>query len=173
MPEETGKTFLENAYIKAEAVYDILRKKNNISSPYVVLADDSGLCVEALNGQPGVYSARYAGDNASDEDNRVKLLHAIEDVPDGEKQAAFFCSIAAITDKGVRIDAFGRLSGIITMNPKGTNGFGYDPIMYYPAKGMTIASMTAEEKNEISHRSKALKKIYIMLKNYWKKEGLI
>ena len=173
MPEETGKTFLENAYIKAEAVYDILRKNKNISEPYVVLADDSGLCVDALDGQPGIFSARYAGDNATDEDNRIKLLHEIKDVPVGEKQAAFFCNIAAITNKGIKIDSFGRLSGIIVMKPEGDNGFGYDPIMYYPAKGITIACMTADEKNEISHRSKALKKIYILLKIYWKKEGLL
>lgn len=173
VPKETGKTFLENAYIKAEAVYDILRNNINIPTPYVVLADDSGLCVDALDGQPGIFSARYAGEKATDEGNRIKLLHEIKDVPAGEKQAAFFCNIAAITDKGIRIDTFGRLSGIIVMEPQGDNGFGYDPIMYYPTKGKTIACMTSEEKNEISHRSKALKKMYILLKIYWKNEGLI
>jgi XTP/dITP diphosphohydrolase len=165
-PEETGNTFLENAYIKAKAVYDGL--KGTLSPPFVVISDDSGLSVDELDGRPGVYSARFAGPNAKSDENIDKLLKEMQDIPEGKRQAAFICSVVGLTYREERFYAQGRLSGVITRERIGDSGFGYDPVFYLPAKGKTLAQMTSEEKNAISHRGKALKKLYIILRNCYR-----
>ncbi|MDE5763882.1 MAG: RdgB/HAM1 family non-canonical purine NTP pyrophosphatase [Ruminococcus sp.] len=148
-PEENGSTFAENAMIKAKAVYDIVKMP--------VLADDSGLCVDALDGRPGVYSARYAPKGSECE----TLLKEMKDVPEQERRASFQCVVAYI-DGERQFTVCGRCDGNIGFEKKGTNGFGYDPIFMYGDKSM--AEMTADEKNEISHRGKAMKALCEMLK---------
>jgi XTP/dITP diphosphohydrolase len=153
--EETGTTFAENAILKAET---LSRHYNKI-----VIADDSGLEIEALNGRPGVYSARYAGEHKSDEDNIKKVLAEMEGVPFHDRKAAFVCVLAlAIPGKETKIFE-GKCNGYITEQPKGTNGFGYDPIFYVPEKEKTMAELSLEEKNELSHRKKAIDKLI----KYW------
>lgn len=160
--EETGTTFAENAYIKAKTVADI------VGLP--VLADDSGLCVDVLKGAPGVYSARYAGEEASDADNNAKLLREIKAAaqvdPIDDKQpevlsAARFVSSLVLYDPqdGSRLTAEGTVEGFILPEPRGTGGFGYDPLFWLPSFGRSMAELTVEEKNAISHRGQALKKL--------------
>lgn len=147
--EETGKTFEENAKLKAET----------ISSYYnlPVLADDSGLMVDALDGRPGIYSARYAGEEKNDESNLQKVLAELKDIPDDERTARFYCALAfAIPGEETRLYK-GTIEGRITKEPKGSNGFGYDPIFYVPSKEKTMAELSADEKNEISHRAQAIR----------------
>ena len=163
-PEETGATFQENADIKAEAIYQELMRHEDIlpKGDFWITADDSGLCVEALNGAPGVYSARYAstdGHNATDSENVEKLLRDMEHIPDGSRQAAFACAISAVNRAGKKCQAEGYMQGVITRVPRGSNGFGYDPILYIEELGQTVAEMTAEEKNARSHRGQALRKL--------------
>ena len=171
MPDETGSTFIENAYIKAEAVFKMIPLVTpHISAPYVVMADDSGLTVIALNGEPGIYSARYAstdGKDANDRDNVNKLLNSMENVPENKREASFACAIAAITNDNIKIDAIGTLEGVIATKQTGTNGFGYDPVMFLPEEGCTVAEMTSEKKNQLSHRSKATKKIIEKIKEIY------
>lgn len=152
--EETGDTFEKNALIKARAV--------RMVSDYPVLADDSGLCVEALNGAPGVWSARYAGDNATDEDKINKLLSEIGD--NENRDARFVTSVAFITADDREITADGSVMGYITKEPSGNNGFGYDPIFFSTELGKTFADSTDDEKNSVSHRSRALHNLYEKLK---------
>lgn len=154
--EETGSTFEENALIKAEAV---AAKVNAI-----VMADDSGLEVDALNGAPGVYSARYAGEGASDKDRNIKLLKELESTPDDKRQARFVSAIAVVLPDGRNFVVRGTCEGIITRAPSGDNGFGYDPLFYLPEFGATMAQISMEEKNKISHRGKALVKMVEKLK---------
>jgi XTP/dITP diphosphohydrolase len=157
--EETGTTFAENAYIKAKAVADI------VGMP--VLADDSGLCVDALDGAPGVYSARYAGEEATDRDNNVKLLRELEAIlfPGAANQeflsaARFVCSLVLFDPQdGSRLEVEGSVEGLILRNPRGTDGFGYDPLFWLPSHGRSMAELSIEEKNEISHRGQALRKL--------------
>lgn len=163
-PEETGTTFQENADIKAEAIYRELMDQKCIlpEGEFWITADDSGLCVDALNGAPGVYSARYAGtdgQNCTDADNVNKLLHNMEQVPDGQRQAAFVCAVTAMNREGRKVTAQGYMRGVIIRQPQGSNGFGYDPILYIEEAGKTVAEMTAEEKNARSHRGQALRKL--------------
>lgn len=153
--EETGDTFEKNALIKARAV--------RMVSDYPVLADDSGLCVDCLNGAPGVRSARYAGDNATDEDKIKKLLSEIGD--NENRNARFVTSIAFITADGREITADGEVKGYITKEPSGNNGFGYDPVFFSNELGKTFADSSDEEKNSVSHRSRALHRLYEKLKN--------
>ncbi|GKV66401.1 MULTISPECIES: XTP/dITP diphosphatase [unclassified Sporosarcina] len=146
--EETGATFAENAILKAETVAKLLNK--------TVIADDSGLEVDALNGEPGVYSARFAGEPSDDEANINKLLSNLDGVPSAERQARFRCVLAVA---GPNIDTFcfsGSCEGIIASERKGTNGFGYDPVFYVPEKNLTMAELSGEEKSVISHRGAAL-----------------
>lgn len=149
--EETGETFEENAILKAET---LSRHYNQI-----VIADDSGLEVEALNGRPGVYSARYAGENKSDEANFKKVLAELEGIPFNERKAAFVCVLAVAIPGKLTTVFEGKCTGYITEKPKGENGFGYDPIFFVPEKNKTMAEMTTEEKNERSHRKRALDKL--------------
>ena len=149
--EETGKTFLENALIKAETLYKTLKLP--------VIADDTGLCCDFLNGAPGVYSARFAGENATYEDNRKKLIELAKKVPEKER-TAHFITVAVLYLGEERYFHFeGRVDGIILTEQRGKNGFGYDPIFYYPPLKMTFAEMPEKLKNSVSHRHKAFKKL--------------
>ena len=148
--EETGTTFEENSYIKAEAVMK--------ATGLPALADDSGIAVDALNGEPGIYSARYGFDESLDDWGRLLLLlKNTEHVPDGQRQAQFVCVITMVTPEGQTIQARGEIHGELTREARGENGFGYDPIFYYPPLGKTTAEMSSEEKNQVSHRANALK----------------
>ena len=155
--EENGTTFEENSYIKAEAVMK--------ASGLPALADDSGIAVDALNGEPGIYSARYGFDDTLDDHGRMMLLlKNTEHVPDGQRQAKFVCVITMVTPEGKTIQARGEVHGQLTRQPRGENGFGYDPIFYYPPAGMSTAEMPSEEKNKVSHRANALNVFYEKLK---------
>ena len=155
--EETGTTFEENSFLKAEAVMK--------ATGLPALADDSGIAVDALNGEPGVYSARYGFDDSLDDWGRVYLLlKNTEHVPDDKRQAQFVCVITMVTPEGQTIQARGEVRGFLTREPRGENGFGYDPIFYYPPLGMTTAELSPEQKNEISHRANALKLFYDKMK---------
>ena len=155
--EETGTTFEENSLLKARAVME--------ATGLPALADDSGIAVDALNGEPGVYSARYGFDDTLDDRGRMMLLlKNTEHVPDGQRQAKFVCVISFITPDGKIIQARGEIHGELTRAPKGENGFGYDPIFYYPPLGMTTAELSPEVKNSVSHRGNALKIFYEKLK---------
>lgn len=145
--DETGTTFEENSLLKAEAVMK--------ASGLPVLADDSGLMVDALNGAPGVYSARY-GHKSSDGERTAFLLENMKDVPDGKRTAKFVCVITCLWPDGRKIVARGECPGVITREVHGENGFGYDPVFYLPELGMTYAELPSEQKNAISHRARAL-----------------
>ena len=155
--EENGTTFEENSLIKAKAVME--------ATGLPALADDSGIAVDALNGEPGIYSARYGFDESLDDHGRMMLLlKNTEHVPDGQRQAQFVCVITMVTPEGKVIQARGEVHGELTREPRGENGFGYDPIFYYPPTGCTTAQLPSEQKNEISHRGNALKLFYEKLK---------
>jgi XTP/dITP diphosphohydrolase len=145
--EETGATFTENALLKAEHYHTLTR--------IVALADDSGLAVDALGGAPGVLSARYGGPGATSAEQIAKLLAEMRDVPEEARTARFICSLALVGD-GFRQTFEGRCEGIITRAPRGTGGFGYDPIFFDPELGSTFAELTREEKAARSHRGRAL-----------------
>lgn len=148
--EENGTTFEENSLIKAKAVME--------ATGLPAIADDSGLAVDALNGEPGVYSARYGFDDTLDDWGRLQLLlRNMENVPDGRRQGKFVCVITFITPDGEVIQARGEIHGQILRQALGENGFGYDPIFYYPPFGKTLAQIPAEDKNRVSHRGQALK----------------
>ena len=155
--EENGTTFEENSFIKAEAVMK--------ATGLPALADDSGICVDALNGEPGIYSARYGFDDSLDDWGRLELLlKNTEQVPDGQRQAQFVAVITMVTPEGQVIQARGEIHGELLRAPVGENGFGYDPIFYYPPYGKSTAEMSSEEKNQVSHRANALKVFYEKLK---------
>jgi XTP/dITP diphosphohydrolase len=147
--EEDGQTFDDNAYKKASFTARILGLP--------ALADDSGLVVASLNGAPGVLSARYAGPNASDEERCQKLLQEMNGIKD--RAAAFECVISIAVPTGRALTYEGRCEGLLAEAAKGTHGFGYDPIFYYPPLGRTFAELTREEKSHVSHRGKALREI--------------
>ena len=155
--EETGTTFEENSLLKAKAVME--------ATGLPALADDSGIAVDALNGAPGVYSARYGFDDTLDDWGRLQLLlKNTENVPDGQRQAQFVCVITLMTPEGHMIQARGEVHGELLRAPAGTGGFGYDPIFYYPPLGKTLAEVAPEEKNQVSHRARALKVLYEKMK---------
>lgn len=158
--EETGDTFEKNARLKAQAVA-------LVSDDYV-LADDSGLCVDALDGAPGVRSARYAGEGASDAHKIIKLLGALEGKDN--RRAKFVTSIVFIFPDGTELAANGEVYGKIGFEPMGDNGFGYDPIFISDELKKTFAEATMEEKNSVSHRGRALKALYDRLKEYMDSE---
>lgn len=143
--EEHGTTFRENAFIKAKAVYDIYQEP--------VVADDSGLSIEQLNGRPGVYSARYSGENCTYEDNNLKVIEELKDFP--EPHFAKFISYAVYYDGKNEIEAIGELPGKIIKEQRGTNGFGYDPIFIPDGYEKTISELDFDLKNRISHRAKS------------------
>jgi XTP/dITP diphosphohydrolase len=165
--EETGRTFAENAMIKAKAAAEILGLP--------VLADDSGLCVDALGGEPGVYSARYAGEGASDAENNAKLLRELmkrrengdsKDVEAGLLSSARFVSslILYVPENGSHLAAEGTVDGFILPVARGSGGFGYDPLFWLPEFGKSMAELSVEEKNAISHRGRALQKLLDLLR---------
>ena len=154
--QETGKTFEENAVLKATAMA--------AESGLVALGDDSGLEVDALDGEPGVMSARYAGEHATDAERIAYLLSRLKDVPWERRTARFCCVIAIATPAGEVKTCSGECPGIIAFEPKGTNGFGYDPIFYLPALGRTMAELPGEIKVQLSHRGRAARKVAGLLR---------
>ena len=154
-PEENGTTFRENAEIKAKAVWE--------KTGGIVLADDSGLVIDYLNGEPGVYSARYLGDTPYEEKNRI-LIERVKDAKGKERSARFMCNIAAVLPDGRVLHTEAAMEGEIAKEAAGNGGFGYDPILWLPEYGKTSAELTMEEKNRISHRGKALERMKDALK---------
>jgi XTP/dITP diphosphohydrolase len=151
MPEvpETGDTFAENARIKAEAVASATGK--------IAVADDSGLEVDALGGQPGIYSNRFAGPGASDRDKYMRILELLGDLPTDKRSARFRAAVAIAVPGEETIVVEGKCEGVIALAPHGENGFGYDPIFYLPELGKTMAELQPAEKNAVSHRGKAVR----------------
>lgn len=155
-PEETGETFQENAVQKARYYARHLHQ--------LTLADDSGLEVDALGGRPGVYSARYAGTPCNDRANNEKLVHELAGVPQAERTARFRCAMALVDPEGnVRAASEGVIEGLIIDEPRGQNGFGYDPHFFVPELGKTTAELSREEKNAVSHRGKATRAMFRQL----------
>ena len=152
---EDGKTFAENALIKARAISKIAGE--------LVLADDSGLEIDALGGEPGIYSARYMGHETSYTEKNNNLISRLEGVPDEKRTARFVCAMAAVFPDGREETVVGTMEGRIGYEIAGENGFGYDPIFYLPEYGKTSAEISPEEKNDISHRGKALRAIAELL----------
>ncbi len=161
--EETGSTFEENALMKAMSVWEITGE--------TVLADDSGLEVDYLDGAPGVHSARYAGEGATDKDKNNKLLDALSGVSADKRTARFVCAIAVVFPDGRSIIVRGTCEGMITFNEQGDYGFGYDPLFYIPEQGLTLAQIDSEQKNRLSHRGDALRKLAEMLEHEWRNKA--
>ena len=155
--EEVGKTLLENSMIKAKTVHNLTQLP--------VIADDTGLEVEALNGAPGIYSARYAGEDVTYEDNVNKLLAEMENIP-LENRKAQFRTVISFVDKDRELWTEGTIKGIIGESAKGKNGFGYDPVFFVPELEKTFSELSIGEKNKISHRGLAMKKFRILLREY-------
>ena len=156
--EENGATFEENALIKAKAVARILKGNTDDKlQKAVVLADDSGLEVDYLNKEPGIYSARYLGHDTSYRVKNADLIRRLDGVPDERRSARFVCAVAAVCPDGKVLTAEGAMEGRIGYEERGENGFGYDPIFYLPEFGCTSAQLSLEDKNRISHRGKALR----------------
>ncbi len=155
--QETGMTFEENALLKARAAAAAAQGS-------VVLADDSGLEIDALGGEPGIYSARYLGEETPYQIKNAELIRRLEGVPDSRRTARFVCAIAAVLPDGREFTVRAAIEGRIGREPKGQGGFGYDPIFYVPELGKTTAEMTPEEKNRVSHRGKALELMKEVLK---------
>lgn len=160
-PEEDGETFEQNAFIKADAL------RSKVPADAYVMADDSGIVVDALGGAPGIRSARYAGvsGDGADAANNKKLLANLEGVPDAERTARFVCVIALVCPNGERIAFHGKIEGQINHGECGANGFGYDPLFLLPERGITTAQLSPEDKNAISHRGRAFAKLAEFLKN--------
>ncbi len=156
--EETGTTFAENALIKAKAALDV--------SGEPCIADDSGLCVDALGGAPGVYSARYGGERLSDDDKILLLLKNMEDKE--QRSARFVSSVACVFPNGDTLKSEGVCEGIILREKRGENGFGYDPVFYLPELGKSMAELSEKEKNRVSHRGKAVRAFGEKLLEYMK-----
>ena len=150
--EETGSTFIENAYIKASEIF-------KIADGNMVLADDSGLSVESLNGAPGVFSARFAGEHGNTKANNEKLLYLLESASEAQRKAKFICAMVLIINEDEIVKVQGEAEGIITAEFRGEEGFGYDPLFFVPEYKKTFAQMSSEEKNSISHRGRALDKL--------------
>ena len=154
---EDGKTFEENAKKKAKEIYEFLLSKGK--KDFIVLADDSGLEVDYLNGEPGIYSARYSGEHGNDDKNNEKLLENLEGVPKEKRGAQFVCQLSLFTDKGEYYTVRGEVRGFIIESIQGKGGFGYDPLFFYEPFNKTFGELEAEEKNKISHRGIALIKL--------------
>ena len=159
---EDGKTFAENAEIKARAVYEQCQD--------IVLADDSGLEVDYIGGEPGIYSARYLGEDTSYDIKNNALLERMAGVPDEERTARFVCAIAAVFPGGESEVVRGTMEGRVGYEFAGENGFGYDPIFYLPECGCTSAQLAPEKKNELSHRGEGLRKMREILLKKWERE---
>jgi XTP/dITP diphosphohydrolase len=152
---ETGETFVANALLKAHAIAQ--------ATGLLAVADDSGLAVDALNGMPGVLSARWAGSHGDDAANLALVIAQLTDTPDDRRGAAFICAAAAATPAGREVVVEGRVEGTLLRNPRGSNGFGYDPIFVPIGESRTTAEMSADEKDAISHRGKAFRALAPML----------
>ena len=159
-PEESGETFEDNAFIKAMHAANTLKRW--------VIADDSGLVVPALGNEPGVRSARYAGDAASDKENRVKLVKALDPVPENERIGYYFCALAFASPDGIQMQVKGSCEGSLLLKARGSQGFGYDPLFLKYDYNKTFAEIDEETKNRISHRRKALDKLTPTLENLLK-----
>lgn len=156
--EENGNTFEENALIKAREVM-------RVTGSYV-MADDSGLEVEFLDGAPGIYSARFGGEGIGDAGRNAKLLELMQDVPEEKRRCRFVCAVAVIQPNGSFFTVRGTCEGRLGTEPRGAHGFGYDPLFYMPEYGKTIAEMDMQEKNAVSHRGKALRKMVAELQGF-------
>lgn len=156
--EENGTTFAENAYIKAKSAFDLL------NGEYCTVADDSGLCVDALDGRPGIFSARYGGEGLDDKGRVQVLLSEMSQVPENNRCAHFACAICAIMDDGTVITADGKCMGTIAYSPVGDGGFGYDPIFMVSDK--SFSQLTDDQKDECSHRGIALRQFKEKLEKY-------
>ena len=161
--EEVGQTLLENSMIKAKTVHNLTQLP--------VIADDTGLEVEALNGAPGIYSARYAGEDVTYEDNVNKLLAEMENIP-LENRKAQFRTVISFVDKDRELWTEGTIKGIIGETAKGKNGFGYDPVFFVPELEKTFSELSIGEKNKISHRGLAMKKFRILLREYISEQSI-
>ena len=160
---EDGTSFAENAQIKASAVFEKCHD--------IVLADDSGLEIDYLNKEPGIYSARYMGEDTSYEIKNRNIIDRLADAKGQERSARFVCNIAAVLPDGRVLHTEAAMEGQIAMEPAGCGGFGYDPILYLPEFGMTSAEITMEQKNAISHRGKALEAMKKKLEHYFEEEA--
>jgi XTP/dITP diphosphohydrolase len=163
--EETGTTFEENAILKAEAVSNALGK--------MVIGDDSGLIVDALEGRPGIYSARYAGEQKNDQDNIKKVLSELKNVPEEKRTARFYCALAVASPGQETMTVSGICEGRILEEPRGTNGFGYDPVVFVLEVGVAMAELPSAEKNKISHRANALNKLDVVLDSILERADMI
>ena len=154
---EDGKTFEENSKKKAKEIYEYLLKRGD--KDFLVLADDSGITVDYLNGAPGIYSARYAGEHGNDSKNNEKLLENLKGVPKEKRGAQFVCQLALYTSEGKYYSVEGKVEGYIIEELHGEGGFGYDPLFFYEPFNKTFGEVSAEDKNSVSHRARALKKL--------------
>ncbi len=162
--EETGTTFEENAQIKARDIAGAARRAGLAGA--LVLADDSGLEVDALNREPGIYSARWMGEDTSYEIKNAEIIRRVEGLPEEERTARFVSAIAAVFPDGSEAVTRGTVEGLVAHQPAGENGFGYDPIFYVPELGCTSAEIPMEEKNKISHRGRALRAMEAVVRAY-------
>lgn len=167
--DENGSTFGENAAIKARAVWKKAGEGQQ-DQGYIVLADDSGLVVDYLGGEPGIYSARYLGEDTSYEVKNQVIIDRLKEAREEERTARFVSAIAAVLPDGTELSTEGTVEGLIAHKPAGQGGFGYDPIFYLPEYGMTSAEIPIEKKNEISHRGKALEAMKEKLKSLYGEE---
>lgn len=163
--KEEGKTLVENALQKGRCVAHATKEW--------ALSDDTGLFVEALKGRPGIFSGRYAGEEASFQDNTNKLLEEMKNIPESKRGAYFSCVMALVSNGGEEILVEGRLEGSIAVKPQGSFGFGYDPIFWLPSRRCTLAEISLEEKNKISHRGQALFKMRGVIEGILKMENSI
>lgn len=157
--EESGESFKENSELKALYVYNELKKTGKLQEGDIVMADDSGLCIDFLGGKPGVYSSRFLGEDTDYSIKNQRIIEMLIEAKGEERRACFKCDIAAVRSDGEIIHEEGVLSGHIASKAMGEDGFGYDPIFYLPSYSKTAAEIDFEEKNRISHRGKALEKI--------------
>ena len=161
--DENGASFGDNAFIKAHEIYYILKKSGQMTDT-IVMADDSGLCIDALGGEPGVHSARFMGHDTDYSIKNAAILKKLENVTDDKRGAQFVCHICAIDENGCRYDAEDEMPGMIAHESRGREGFGYDPIFYLPELGRTSGELSEEEKNAISHRGKVLRSMKRILR---------
>lgn len=157
--EENGTTFMENALIKARAI-------KVLCEDAMVLSDDSGLAVEALNGEPGIYSARYCGEHGNDVENNKKLIREMAGIPFEDRKAKFVCAMALIVDNKNEVQVQGEVDGFILESYEPCEGFGYDPLFYVPELKATFNDVSSEVKNSMSHRGRALEKLTVEIEKY-------
>jgi len=162
-PAETGESFVSNAHIKAKALYHYLKSREIDNGEFSIIADDSGLVCDDLEGAPGIHSARFSSENATDEENNAKLVSEIQKVTHPTRAARYVCALVMIMPNGDEKEIVKTCEGHIVLVPKGSNGFGYDPYFYLEDYEKTMAELDPQEKNKISHRGKALKELLGLL----------